>query len=223
MRTEGVEPSMGQARRFLRPVRLPRFRHVRKGAAQAAPQFTRPDADAAAPAADARDAPAGEPRAARPLPGEGPASAATPRARGAGASRSPFCVGGGARRRPRRAGPLGFEPRLPGLEPGVLPLHYVPSIRPAGLKAGRGGFVFARPVPCPYGAATWAEPAASAVAGQRSLRLSDGRTKAPPAGVEPRTSGRTKGTCLPLTLRRRGGDGRTRTCFRSVQARCSSC
>jgi hypothetical protein len=55
MRTEGVEPSMGQARRFLRPVRLPRFRHVRKGAAQAAPQFTRPDADAAAPAADARD------------------------------------------------------------------------------------------------------------------------------------------------------------------------
>jgi hypothetical protein len=34
--------------------------------------------------------------------------------------------------------------------------------------------------------------------------------------------GRTKGACLPLTLRRRSGDGRARTCSSSVQARCSS-
>ena len=36
----------------------------------------------------------------------------------------------------RPTGPLGFEPRPPGLEPGVLPLHYVPSNvePPAGVE-----------------------------------------------------------------------------------------
>jgi hypothetical protein len=32
--------------------------------------------------------------------------------------------------RPATTGPLGFEPKLPGLEPGVLPLPYVPSRTP---------------------------------------------------------------------------------------------
>jgi hypothetical protein len=81
--------------------------------------------------------------------------------------------------RPATTGPLGFEPRSPGLEPGVLPLHHGPSIRPAGL-----------------------EPAASAVAGRHSDPLSYGRVKSLRQESNPHL-GRTKGACLPLTLRRR--------------------
>src|SRR5262249_39009532 len=42
----------------------------------------------------------------------------------------------------RRAGGQGFEPRLPGPEPGVLPLHHPPKGRamlPAGLSDRRSG------------------------------------------------------------------------------------
>src|SRR5262249_15660252 len=51
---------------------------------------TRPDAADAGLDGAARDAPAGEARAVRPLPGAGPPSAVAPRAPGVGASRAPF-------------------------------------------------------------------------------------------------------------------------------------
>ena len=61
------------------------------------------------------------------------------------------------------------------------------------------------------------EPATSAVAGQRR---SQGR-RSLRQELNPHL-GRTKGACLPLTLRRLDGDGGSRTRSSSLQARCSA-
>jgi hypothetical protein len=55
----------------------------------------------------------------------------------------------------------------------------------------------------------------------RAVLSTELRAYKPPAGVEPAPRP-YKGRVLPLTLRRQGGDGRSRTRASSVQARCSN-
>lgn len=65
------------------------------------------------------------------------------------------------------------------------------------------------------------EPASTAIARRRSSSELRAFAEEPPAGVEPAPQP-YEGCVLPLTPQRRGsGDGRSRTCIPSVQARCS--
>jgi hypothetical protein len=65
------------------------------------------------------------------------------------------------------------------------------------------------------------EPASTATARRRSSSELRAFVEEPPAGVEPAPQP-YEGCVLPLTPQRRGsGDGRSRTCIPSVQARCS--
>ena len=203
---EGVEPSWPLDRRLLRPVRIPVPPHPHeepqaRACRACGSSFTRPAADATGRDVQPRSGPRGARRAARPWPDAAPASAVPRAVRGGDASPPPLCLEGRARRprfRERRersrspvdgAGLPGVEPGPARLELAVLPFtpqacaerttrieRVSPEWRPGALPSEL------RPR---SGTPGWSRTSGLCRRRTALSPLSYGRTKEPPAGVEP--------------------------------------